>query len=324
LLTYFQNFVQHTVQCQGFSKSLFLNTILTLGYNLFYILYYHLLKKKSDLSFKDFSTHCMWPFWTHWLRLWFVSWLEVLIWIPEYFPPDVLRSVCASVLKAIPDEESVSHVALPPSDTTAPLGLYRVLPEAVHRNSVFHLLLPGGKTLNPHTLLFVSQRCQLDGVFDPLPHSQGTKAQYLSAKALKKQSWRFHTKYMMWFQRHEEPKTITDEFEQVQTHHSTHFLSKFRDCGLRFWMLILSAPLFLQGTYIYFDYEKWGQRKKEGFTFEYRYLEDRDLQWRTEWHKRTERDKSAAVDIPRLNFKLWIEIVMCSRNRLRKWRLVSV
>ena len=33
----------------------------------------------------------------------------------------------------------------------------------------------------------------------------------------------------------------------------------------------------LQGTYIYFDYEKWGQRKKEGFTFEYRYLEDRDL-----------------------------------------------
>lgn len=76
--------------------------------------------------------------------------------------------------------------------------------------------------------------------------SQGTKAQYLSAKALKKQSWRFHTKYMMWFQRHEEPKTITDEFEQ--------------------------------GTYIYFDYEKWGQRKKEGFTFEYRYLEDRDLQ----------------------------------------------
>lgn len=44
---------------------------------------------------------------------------------------------------------------------------------------------------------------------------QGTKAQYLAAKALKKQSWRFHMKYMMWFQRHEEPKTITDEYEQV-------------------------------------------------------------------------------------------------------------
>jgi CCR4-NOT transcriptional regulation complex NOT5 subunit len=34
---------------------------------------------------------------------------------------------------------------------------------------------------------------------------------------------------------------------------------------------------FQQGTYIYFDYEKWGQRKKEGFTFEYKFLEDRDL-----------------------------------------------
>jgi len=44
---------------------------------------------------------------------------------------------------------------------------------------------------------------------------QGTKAQYLAAKALKQKSWRFHSKYMMWFQRHEEPKTINEEFEQV-------------------------------------------------------------------------------------------------------------
>lgn len=44
---------------------------------------------------------------------------------------------------------------------------------------------------------------------------EGSKAQYLAAKALKKQSWRFHTKYMMWFQRHEEPKIINDDYEQV-------------------------------------------------------------------------------------------------------------
>lgn len=44
---------------------------------------------------------------------------------------------------------------------------------------------------------------------------EGTKAQYLAAKALKKQSWRFHTKYMMWFQRHEEPRIINEEYEQV-------------------------------------------------------------------------------------------------------------
>lgn len=89
------------------------------------------------------------------------------------------------------------------------------------------------------------QRLSTETLFFIFYYMEGTKAQYLAAKALKKQSWRFHTKYMMWFQRHEEPKTITEDYEQ--------------------------------GTYIYFDYEKWGQRKKEGFTFEYRYLEDRDL-----------------------------------------------
>ena len=46
-------------------------------------------------------------------------------------------------------------------------------------------------------------------------YMEGTRAQYLAAVTLKKQSWRFHTKYMMWFQRHEEPKTINDEHEQV-------------------------------------------------------------------------------------------------------------
>jgi len=89
------------------------------------------------------------------------------------------------------------------------------------------------------------QRLSTETLFFIFYYMEGTKAQYLAAKALKKQSWRFHTKYMMWFQRHEEPKMINDEYEQ--------------------------------GTYIYFDYEKWGQRKKEGFTFEYRFLEDRDL-----------------------------------------------
>lgn len=66
---------------------------------------------------------------------------------------------------------------------------------------------------------------------------------YLAARELKKQSWRFHKKYSTWFQRHEEPKTITEDYEQ--------------------------------GIYIYFDYENaWCQRKKNDFRFEYRYLED--------------------------------------------------
>ena len=106
------------------------------------------------------------------------------------------------------------------------------------------------------------QRLSTETLFFIFYYMEGTKAQYLAAKALKKQSWRFHTKYMMWFQRHEEPKIINDEYEQVH-----------RVCCDA--LLILTS--FFQGTYIYFDYEKWGQRKKEGFTFEYRFLEDRDL-----------------------------------------------
>lgn len=98
----------------------------------------------------------------------------------------------------------------------------------------------------PHSdTLDFFQRLSTETLFFIFYYMEGTKAQYLAAKALKKQSWRFHTKYMMWFQRHEEPKVINEDYEQ--------------------------------GTYIYFDNEKWSQRKKEGFTFEYKYLEDREL-----------------------------------------------
>uniref|UniRef100_A0A3Q3A6M2 CCR4-NOT transcription complex subunit 3 n=1 Tax=Kryptolebias marmoratus TaxID=37003 RepID=A0A3Q3A6M2_KRYMA len=167
---------------------------------------------------------------------------------------------------------SVSEVSIPPSLGVCPLGptplpkeqLYQ---QAMQESAWNHMPHPSDSerirqylmrnpcpTLPYHhqvpthhsdTIEFY-QRLSTETLFFIFYYLEGTKAQYLSAKALKKQSWRFHTKYMMWFQRHEEPKTITDEFEQ--------------------------------GTYIYFDYEKWGQRKKEGFTFEYRYLEDRDLQ----------------------------------------------
>lgn len=71
----------------------------------------------------------------------------------------------------------------------------------------------------------------------------GTYQQYLAAKELKRQSWRFHVKYLTWFQRHSEPQAITEEYEQ--------------------------------GVYVYFDWEgSWCQRKKSDFRFEYRYLED--------------------------------------------------
>ncbi len=113
------------------------------------------------------------------------------------------------------------------------------------------------------------QRLSTETLFFIFYYMEGTKAQYLAAKALKKQSWRFHTKYMMWFQRHEEPKIINDEYEQVKQDKVTFYLPD--------WLLKILFIFVFQGTYIYFDFEKWGQRRKEGFTFEYRFLEDRDL-----------------------------------------------
>ena len=53
-----------------------------------------------------------------------------------------------------------------------------------------------------------------DTLFYVFYYKQGTYQQYLAAKALKDQSWRFHKQYQTWFQRHEEPKSITEEFEQ--------------------------------------------------------------------------------------------------------------
>jgi CCR4-NOT transcription complex subunit 3 len=57
-------------------------------------------------------------------------------------------------------------------------------------------------------------RIDADTLFYVFYYKQGSYQQYQAAKALKDQSWRFHTQYQTWFQRHEEPKTITEEYEQ--------------------------------------------------------------------------------------------------------------
>ncbi|KAG9245145.1 Not1 N-terminal domain, CCR4-Not complex component-domain-containing protein [Calycina marina] len=86
-------------------------------------------------------------------------------------------------------------------------------------------------------------RIDPDTLFYVFYYKQGTYQQYLAAKALKDQSWRFHKQYQTWFQRHEEPKAITEEFEQ--------------------------------GTYRFFDYEStWMNRRKADFRFAYKFLED--------------------------------------------------
>lgn len=89
----------------------------------------------------------------------------------------------------------------------------------------------------------IFEKLGTDALFFIFYYAQGTYQQYLAARELKKQSWRFHKKYLTWFQRHEEPKVTTDEYEQ--------------------------------GTYVYFDYETgWCTRIKQDFRFEYSFLED--------------------------------------------------
>jgi CCR4-NOT transcription complex subunit 3 len=87
------------------------------------------------------------------------------------------------------------------------------------------------------------EKMDTDTLFFIFYNQQGTYQQYLAAKELKKQAWRYHKKYMTWFQRHDQPQITTNEYEL--------------------------------GTYVYFDYETdWCQRIKSGFRFEYEYLED--------------------------------------------------
>ncbi|KAM0002675.1 putative CCR4-Not complex component, Not domain, CCR4-NOT complex subunit/5 domain superfamily [Helianthus debilis subsp. tardiflorus] len=89
-----------------------------------------------------------------------------------------------------------------------------------------------------------------DTLFFAFYYQQNTYQQYLAAKELKKQSWRYHKKFNTWFQRHEEPKVATDDYEL--------------------------------GTYVYFDFHMgneemqqcWCQRIKNEFKFEYSFLED--------------------------------------------------
>ena len=58
------------------------------------------------------------------------------------------------------------------------------------------------------------ERIDNDTLFFLFYYRQNTFSQNQAAKALKGQSWRFHKQYQTWFQRHEEPKTITEEYEQ--------------------------------------------------------------------------------------------------------------
>ncbi|CAI0384021.1 unnamed protein product [Linum tenue] len=77
-----------------------------------------------------------------------------------------------------------------------------------------------------------------DTLFFAFYYQQNTYQQYLAARELKKGSWRYHRKYNTWFQRHEEPKVATDEYEQ--------------------------------GTYVYFDFHIANDDHQHGWYVEFR------------------------------------------------------
>ncbi|KAK9865326.1 hypothetical protein WJX84_011589 [Apatococcus fuscideae] len=94
------------------------------------------------------------------------------------------------------------------------------------------------------------EKLDSEALFFAFYYQPGSLQQYLAARELKRQSWRYHKQHGAWFQRHEEPKQANDEFEQ--------------------------------GTYVYFDYNilhddlqsGWCYRLKQDFTFKYDALED--------------------------------------------------
>jgi len=99
---------------------------------------------------------------------------------------------------------------------------------------------------HPDPLLYepqIFEKFDTDTLFFIFYFQQGTYQQYLAACELKKGAWRYHKKYLTWFQRHSEPEETTEEYEK--------------------------------GTYVYFDYDtSWCPRMKSQFVFEYSYLED--------------------------------------------------
>lgn len=101
-------------------------------------------------------------------------------------------------------------------------SLLQYQPRNVYAN--MHPTFPSTPQFTTQTeLAELFERLPMDTLFFVFYFQQGTYQQYLAARQLKKHSWRFHKKYMTWFQRHEEPKVATEDFEE--------------------------------GTYVYFDYE---------------------------------------------------------------------
>jgi hypothetical protein len=143
------------------------------------------------------------------------------------------RLICILQAEILRSAQSVPDTLLLPAESTPTVEHHPTLRHARCGNAVLCVLLPS-RNISTVSLAYSSNSVRA---------KQFSICRYLAAKELKKQSWRFHVKYLTWFQRHSEPQAITEEYEQ--------------------------------GVYVYFDWEgSWCQRKKSDFRFEYRYLSE--------------------------------------------------
>jgi CCR4-NOT transcription complex subunit 3 len=103
------------------------------------------------------------------------------------------------------------------------------------------------RLLNTEDSEFI-KKLPIDSLILIFYYREGTHAQFLASQELKRQNWRFHKKFGIWFKRTEGGiKTIN--------------------------------PAFEYGAYDFFDMsgESWGIKTRSDFTFEYEYLEDESL-----------------------------------------------
>ncbi len=155
-----------------------------------------------------------------------------------------LNGAKSKMLAHVPEEESIYHLPASLQDLVESYETAKKHPPSQSAPSTLRLMdasqancpdqldadvprsyrpenpVPQGASSFPRTPLPIFedprlyQRIDPDTLFYVFYYKQGTAQQYLAAKALKDQSWRFHKQYQTWFQRHEEPKSITEEYEQ--------------------------------------------------------------------------------------------------------------
>lgn len=125
---------------------------------------------------------------------------------------ETVRNQATNLSSTSPEHQRIvqqSYMSRPDANDAEPPQRYRPAQQAAYTPSHYPQE-PSPIFNNPR----LYDRIDTDSLFYSFYYRQGTYQQFLAAKALKANSWRFHKQYQTWFQRHEEPKNITEDYEQ--------------------------------------------------------------------------------------------------------------